>query len=277
MLRAGANLELVGTVLGTARRARPPSTRRSMSRCSRRSHNLGRETRHAEQPCRALCCFASQAWAPIRRTDAILERYARYAEAHGIVYTSHQSDPRLVRVRVFTESLQEHGMIPFDGFAFFSTLRTHCMRSRLANVSGEANVQRPAPYILEPDQIRAIMRHCARFAAQGCGQPAYLSCLFGLLAATGLRISEALALQRHDMTDDGLVIRHGKFGKRRLVPLHATTRRALKDYVAIRDKLGGDGDDLFVVKSGRPPTSPQSSSFFVRLARRARVSWTAGT
>nr|WP_275094598.1 tyrosine-type recombinase/integrase [Paraburkholderia kururiensis] len=40
-----------------------------------------------------------------------------------------------------------------------------------------------------------------------------------MLAATGLRISEALALTIDDFTDDGLVIRATKFSKNRLVPL----------------------------------------------------------
>ena len=43
--------------------------------------------------------------------------------------------------------------------------------------------------------------------------------LFGLLAAAGLRISEALALKRDDLSEDGLVIRNAKFGKSRLLPL----------------------------------------------------------
>jgi integrase len=58
--------------------------------------------------------------------------------------------------------------------------------------------------------------------------------LFGLLAATGLRISEALALQVTDVTADGLFIRQTKFKKSRLVPLHETTQRALDAYITVR-------------------------------------------
>jgi len=46
--------------------------------------------------------------------------------------------------------------------------------------------------------------------------------LIGLLVATGLRISQALALQIEDLRDDGLLIRKTKFQKTRLVPLHET-------------------------------------------------------
>ena len=58
--------------------------------------------------------------------------------------------------------------------------------------------------------------------------------LFGLLASTGLRISEALSLRDDDLSDDGLMVRSGKFGKSRLVPLHASTRAALEQYLAVR-------------------------------------------
>ena len=44
------------------------------------------------------------------------------------------------------------------------------------------------------------------------------STLFGLIAATGMRISEALALQLEDVTEDGLLIRETKFHKSRLAP-----------------------------------------------------------
>ena len=64
------------------------------------------------------------------------------------------------------------------------------------------------------------------------------STLFGLLAATGMRISEALALRLDDVTADGLIIRQTKFQKSRLLPLHDTTQRALDEYLSVRARLG---------------------------------------
>jgi integrase len=52
-----------------------------------------------------------------------------------------------------------------------------------------------------------------------------------LLAATGLRISEALALQVSDLSGDGLLIRKTKFQKTRLVPLHETAVTGLEQYL----------------------------------------------
>ena len=61
-------------------------------------------------------------------------------------------------------------------------------------------------------------------------------CLFGLLSVSGLRISEArdLELQDVDLPAGVLTIRGAKFGKSRLIPLHASTRRVLADYLARR-------------------------------------------
>lgn len=78
--------------------------------------------------------------------------------------------------------------------------------------------------------------------------------LIGLLAVTGMRIGEALGLDRRDL-DVGrgvLVVRSGKFGKARQLPLHRTTLDALVSYLADRDRLhpGADQDALFITTRG---------------------------
>ena len=80
------------------------------------------------------------------------------------------------------------------------------------------------------------------------------STLIGLLAATGMRVGEALRLDRGDINwDDGvLLIRQSKFGKSRQVPVLPSTVDALKSYAAVRDRL-----------CSRPVTR----SFFVSLRR----------
>ena len=70
--------------------------------------------------------------------------------------------------------------------------------------------------------------------------------LFGLIAATGLRVSEALALRLDDIWPDGVLhIRETKFRKSRLVPLHATVVEALDRYLEARRQLAGESDWLF--------------------------------
>src|SRR5207248_8087799 len=63
--------------------------------------------------------------------------------------------------------------------------------------------------------------------------------LFGLLVATGMRVSEALSLSRQDVDlQRGILhIRRTKFGKARYVPVHPSTVEALKKYAEVRDRI----------------------------------------
>ncbi len=111
---------------------------------------------------------------------------------------------------------------------------------------------RPVPYIFVEAEIGALLAEAARLGPPGSLRPATYRMLFGLLAVTGLRISEALALRFPDVTPDGLVIRQTKFGKSRLVPLHGTTTAALEHCLARRCQLLIEDDHLFVSRRRRP-------------------------
>ena len=91
--------------------------------------------------------------------------------------------------------------------------------------------------------------------------------MFALLAATGLRVSEALALKIDDVTDDGLLIRATKFHKSRLVPLHETVRRALERYLALRAGLGAVDPALFLSPAGTAIRYPTVIAIFLSLIR----------
>jgi integrase len=91
--------------------------------------------------------------------------------------------------------------------------------------------------------------------------------LFGLLAATGLRISEALAMRLEDVTEDGLIIRQTKFHKSRLVPVHPTTQQALDIYRNVREQLPTPDDALFVSLWGKRLAYVTVDAIFLRLAR----------
>ncbi len=76
--------------------------------------------------------------------------------------------------------------------------------------------------------------------------------LISLLAATGLRISEALGLLLSDITPNGLLIRKTKFQKNRLVPLHETAVAGLRHYLTRRRKARSSADHLFLSRRGGP-------------------------
>ena len=208
--------------------------------------------------------------------ERILGLFADHAEALGDRYIT------AVRIRSWcaTASTPNSARTWCDTVRRFSLfLNAEDARHEVlpAGIFGRGRRPRPAPHILRPDQVIAIMQAALEVSPQGTISPYTYHYIFGLLAATGIRISEALALKRGDVTDDGLILRTGKFDKSRLVPLHSSTRRALDDYLAIRDKWDGDSDDLFVVTTGRAPTATRVHVVFVRLARQLGIRGPKGT
>ena len=126
---------------------------------------------------------------------------------------------------------------------------------------------RPSPHLLTRTQVREVMNAALSLPSRDPIAPYTWHYLFGLMAVTGMRRSEALALRLSDITPDGLLVRESKFRKSRLLPLHDDTSRALDDYVSIRMRLGGPGDHLFVVAKGKPPAGETATRVFLRLLR----------
>ena len=87
-------------------------------------------------------------------------------------------------------------------------------------------------------QVLELARDVSPAGVHGL-RPWTLYTLLGLLAVTGMRISEALHLQAHDIDWDAgvLTVRKAKFGKSRLVPLHPTTLQALVTYAQRRERF----------------------------------------
>lgn len=99
--------------------------------------------------------------------------------------------------------------------------------------------RRKPPYIYSDEEIERIVAQAAQLpSASGLRGPTFAT-LFGLLAASGLRLGEALALELADVDlNSGIMaVRKAKFGKSRFVPLHDSTRLALAHYAEIRDAI----------------------------------------
>ena len=122
--------------------------------------------------------------------------------------------------------------------------------------------RRKPPYIYSDEEIERVVREAARLASPAGLRAHTYATLFGLLSATGLRLGEALALDRDDidLRSGVLAVRRAKFGKSRFVPLHDSTCDALRRYARQRDR--------------RLPR-PTTSAFFV-ADRGSRVTiWSA--
>ena len=99
--------------------------------------------------------------------------------------------------------------------------------------------KRAQPYLYSDKEIEALLRAALKLPGNGGLRPWIYHCLLGLLSVSGLRLGEAqnLELRDVDLKAGVLTVRGAKFGKSRLVPLHAFTRRVLADYIARRERM----------------------------------------
>jgi integrase/recombinase XerD len=127
---------------------------------------------------------------------------------------------------------------------------------------------RARPYLYTDKEVRQLLE-----AAQQMGGLPGLRyyCLLGLLSVTGLRLGEVLNLKTKnvDLTQGVLVIVGAKFGKTRLVPIHASTQKALAKYVRERDRaLGANLAYFFVSRRGNRLDGGEVHRTFYRLSRK---------
>jgi integrase/recombinase XerD len=101
--------------------------------------------------------------------------------------------------------------------------------------------KRAQPYLYSDAEVRSLLRAALKLPycyESGKLRPWIYYCLFGLLSVSGLRLGEARNLEVRDVDLKAavLTIRCSKFGKDRLVPLHASTCKVLADYIGRRNR-----------------------------------------
>ena len=122
-----------------------------------------------------------------------------------------------------------------------------------------------APFVFSQGLVTALVKRAAQLTPAGSLRPWTFCTLFSLLAVTGMRISEALALRIKDITPDGIVIREAKFRKSRLVPLHPTATDGLARYLERRGAVADDHVFISVHGTGLPYSTVIAT--FLRLVR----------
>lgn len=132
---------------------------------------------------------------------------------------------------------------------------------------------RPAPYLWTDDQVRLLLD-----GARAVSTPllaAGLEALFGLLAVSGMRIGEATALRRADVSLDAgvITIREAKHDRERLIPLHPTAAAALRKYAAERDRLcpRPRAGTFFVSSTGTAMDRNQAGKHFRKITAAAGI------
>ncbi|MHB2018758.1 MAG: tyrosine-type recombinase/integrase [Candidatus Xenobia bacterium] len=195
-------------------------------------------------------CLRRAAGFKLRNTTGMLRAFAAHAEERGEAYvrsqtaidwastgsTPRQRDHRIREVNRFARFLRAedptHEVPPADVFP--------CRRSR------------PSPYIYQSEEIRLLLEFASRLAPKHTIRPHTYRTLFGLLACTGLRLSEALSLRLCDITPTGLTILETKFRKSRFIPLHPTAAAPLAEYLALRQLVDTSEAHVFLSLRLRP-------------------------
>jgi integrase len=192
----------------------------------------------------------------MRISGSVLMEFARFADhrGHGGPLTTELILHWASGNRAHSRRHQASRLSIVRGFARYMAARdgqSHVPEQRLLG----SEHRRQQPHIYTDRQLRQLLRAAGDLAAVHPLRPKTYTTLFGLLASTGLRVSEALALQRADVDLQGgvLHIRQTKFRKSRLVPLHSTVTKVLRRYAAARDRhtSGAAGTAFFVGRCGR--------------------------
>jgi site-specific recombinase XerD len=162
------------------------------------------------------------------------------------------------------------------GFArYLATLDPACQIPPADLLAGPS--RRPPPYIYSAEEIAALIHAAGTIAAPM--PSATLQALISLIAATGLRVGEALALDRGDAgLDAGLLTVTGKNDQTRLVPLHPTTVSMLDRYAARRDRLCPHPASaaLFITSTGQRAQQRGVAETFARLVVLAGIATPPG-
>jgi len=131
--------------------------------------------------------------------------------------------------------------------------------------------RRKLPHIYSDEEIEKLLRRTQELPSPKGLRARTYTTLFGLLVATGMRVNEALGLDRPDVDLERgiLYIRRTKFGKSRYIPLHPSTVDALKKYAQARDRIfpAPVTPAFFVSERGRRITEWIARYTFAKLSQ----------
>jgi len=182
----------------------------------------------------------------IRRTLGRVDRHVSRRLHHFVAFVDQASSPFITTELVRRWAVQPAGAQPSTWAGRLVMARRFAIWRRASDLRTEVppadlvgqRYRRKPPQRFRNGDIVALIRSAAALSSAKHLRGRTYATLFGLLAVTGLRINEALHLDRSDVDlETGvLLIRRTKFGKSRLVPIHSTTTEALRAYGDTRDR-----------------------------------------
>jgi integrase len=170
------------------------------------------------------------------RQEKLLKQYLSYLDELGHPYITVETAVAWATLPVRRhQSWYSYRLSAARGFAAYQL--AHDPRTEVPAPSLLPWRRCPAtPYLYTDADLAALI--AAAKALRTPHRAATYQTLVGLLAVTGMRVGEAIALNRNDFDVRAgvIVVRNGKFGKTREVPLHASTVTALSAYVQRHDR-----------------------------------------
>jgi integrase/recombinase XerD len=201
----------------------------------------------------------------LRDTEDILRDFVAFASAKGDTRVRRATVFAWVRSRTTSPLMNCVRLRTVARFARYLHAEDERHEVPPDDAFGRHRPERRPPFLFTPADVRTLVRAARGLGPRGSLQPHIYSTLFGLLAATGLRISEALNMRIEDVTADGLVVRNTKFGKSRLLPLHATTRERLETFLEHRLRVAASCPFLFISRKGAKLHENTARGVFRRL------------
>ena len=211
----------------------------------------------------------------LRTPEILLRSFVRFASRRGQTHVCAQTAIEWAALGS-SPGQRDRRLKTVIHFARYIHAEDHRHEVPPDQVFGPPPQQRRTPFIFSAAEIRQLVAEAHRLGPTGSLRPYTYGALFSLLTATGLRISEALALRLDDITADGLLIRETKFKKNRLVPLHGTAEAGIERYLVRRRRLGGTDDHVFVSLRGRAICYPTVFKTFRKLIVNIGLQHSAG-
>lgn len=199
---------------------------------------------------RGFVAFAEHQGAEILTTPLALQWAQQPTEAHPAWRAR-----RLDMVRLFARYLSAHEP------------RTEIPPAKLL----PRGYRRPQPYLYSNEEVDRLLQ-AARNLSSPTGLRAWTYATFlGLLAVTGMRMGEAVDLDREDVDLEQrlLSLRHTKLDKERYVPIHPTTQKALLDYQRYRHQIypAATTSSFFLAEHGERLKKETVRDTFRKLSR----------
>lgn len=208
----------------------------------------------------------------LRRTEKLLLQFIEYAEATGADSITTDLAVNWARLPVGGDvSWWSSRLTVVRKFAAFVNTLDPETQIPPADILPGRKSRRAVPFLYSDSDIAALVEAATIFPSP----LRVLTCRtwVQLLAVTGMRVGEAIRLDRKDVDfDDGVLsIWMSKFGKSRELPLHASTVDALRAYLQERDRLfpNPSSPSLFISSAGTRLLYCNVSWDFIRLVRQA--------